>query len=95
LLSLDCGAIAVSVVGSGPTYGPGLSKVADYFTQGRRGWVRLHDKGGKEHEVPCHHLLERVLVQFKLRSSQVSKRVVLLRCQHRIPDGGRTSVFEA
>jgi integrase/recombinase XerD len=19
-----------------------------------RGWVRLHEKGGKEHEVPCH-----------------------------------------
>jgi len=26
--------------------------VADYFTQGRRGWVRLHEKGGKEHEPP-------------------------------------------
>ena len=30
-------------------------KVKDYFVQGRRGWVRLHEKGGKEHEVPCHH----------------------------------------
>jgi site-specific recombinase XerD len=30
-------------------------KVRDYFVQGRRGWVRLHEKGGKEHEVPCHH----------------------------------------
>ena len=28
-------------------------KVRDYFVQGRRGWVRLHEKGGKEHEVPC------------------------------------------
>ena len=36
-------------------------KVKDYFTQGRRGWVRLHEKGGKEHEVPCHHTLERIL----------------------------------
>ena len=36
-------------------------KVKDYFTQGRRGWVRLHEKGGKEHEVPCHHTLERFL----------------------------------
>src|ERR1017187_5581668 len=26
-------------------------KVKDYFVQGRRGWVRLHEKGGKEHEV--------------------------------------------
>ena len=32
--------------------------VGDYFTQGRRGWVRLHEKGGKEHEAPCHHKLE-------------------------------------
>jgi site-specific recombinase XerD len=36
-------------------------KVRDYFTQGRRGWVRLHEKGGKEHEVPCHHILEAFL----------------------------------
>ena len=36
-------------------------KVRDYFSQGRRGWVRLHEKGGKEHEVPCHHSLEHIL----------------------------------
>lgn len=36
-------------------------KVRDYFIQGRRGWVRLHEKGGKEHEVPCHHTLEKFL----------------------------------
>jgi site-specific recombinase XerD len=35
--------------------------VKDYFVQGRRGWVRLHEKGGKEHEVPCHHTLEKLL----------------------------------
>jgi integrase len=23
--------------------------------------VRLHEKGGKEHEVPCHHSLEKIL----------------------------------
>ena len=39
-------------------------KVKDYFTQGRRGWVRLHEKGGKEHEVPCHHLLEHILDEY-------------------------------
>jgi integrase len=36
-------------------------KVKDYFIQGRRGWVRLHEKGGKGHEVPCHHMLEKLL----------------------------------
>ena len=39
-------------------------KVKDYFSQGRRGWVRLHEKGGKEHEVPCHHSLEKILDEY-------------------------------
>jgi hypothetical protein len=30
-------------------------RVEDYYTQGRRGWVRLHEKGGKRHEMPCNH----------------------------------------
>ena len=30
----------------------------DVYVQGRRLWVRLHEKGGKEHEMPCHHKLE-------------------------------------
>ena len=43
-------------------------KVKDYFTQGRRGWVRLHEKGGKEHEVPCHHTLEKLLDEYIARA---------------------------
>ncbi|MCC7482952.1 MAG: tyrosine-type recombinase/integrase [Hyphomicrobiales bacterium] len=39
-------------------------KVRDYFVQGRRGWVRLHEKGGKDHEVPCHHNLEQYLDEY-------------------------------
>lgn len=39
-------------------------KVRDYFVQGRRGWTRLHEKGGKEHEVPCHHKLEQYLDEY-------------------------------
>lgn len=38
--------------------------VGDYFVQGRRGWVRLHEKGGKEHEAPCHHKLEGYLDEY-------------------------------
>jgi integrase/recombinase XerD len=38
--------------------------VGDYFTQGRRGWVRLHEKGGKEYEAPCHHKLEAMLDEY-------------------------------
>jgi site-specific recombinase XerC len=32
-------------------------RVEDFYVQGRRGWVRLHEKGGKEHEMPAHHNL--------------------------------------
>ena len=39
-------------------------RVGDYFIQGRRGHVRLHEKGGKEHEVPCHHKLEQFLDEY-------------------------------
>ena len=33
-------------------------KVEDAFVQNRRLWLRLHEKGGKIHEMPCHHALE-------------------------------------
>ncbi len=29
--------------------------VKDYYTQGKRSWFRLHEKGGKYHQVPVHH----------------------------------------
>jgi site-specific recombinase XerD len=32
-------------------------KVEDVFVQRNRLWVRLHEKGGKRHEMPCHHNL--------------------------------------
>jgi site-specific recombinase XerD len=36
-------------------------KVEDVFTQNRRLWVRLREKGGKAHAMPCHHNLEAYL----------------------------------
>jgi integrase/recombinase XerD len=39
-------------------------KVRDYFVQGRRGWVRLHEKGGRAHALPCHHNLEQYLDEY-------------------------------
>jgi site-specific recombinase XerD len=36
-------------------------KVDDYYPNGKRWWLRLHEKGGKFHEVPAHHLAERYL----------------------------------
>jgi site-specific recombinase XerD len=39
-------------------------KVEDVFTQNRRLWVRLHEKGGKDHAMPCHHNLEQILTAY-------------------------------
>ena len=39
-------------------------RVEDVFVQNRRLWVRLHEKGGKRHEMPCHHNLEEYLVTY-------------------------------
>src|SRR4051794_41078090 len=36
-------------------------QVDDYYPQGKRWWVRLHEKGGKRHEMPAHHNLEAYL----------------------------------
>src|SRR4051812_22769172 len=36
-------------------------RVEDYYPKSKRWWVRLHEKGGKEHELPAHHLLEKYL----------------------------------
>jgi integrase/recombinase XerD len=36
-------------------------KVEDYYTEGRRAWFRLYEKGGKRHEVPAHHNAEKYL----------------------------------
>jgi integrase len=36
-------------------------RVEDVYIQGRRSWVRLQKKGGKQHEMPCHHNLETYL----------------------------------
>jgi len=33
-------------------------KVEDYFMQGHRPWLRLHEKGGKRLQLPCHHLAQ-------------------------------------
>ena len=35
--------------------------VEDYYRQGKRWWLRLHEKGGKFHQVPAHHNAEEYL----------------------------------
>src|SRR5580658_5982916 len=38
-----------------------LMRVEDYYQNGKRWWIRLHEKGGKRHEVPAHHNAEAYL----------------------------------
>ena len=38
--------------------------VEDWYFQGRRWWVRLHEKGGKQHEMPAHHNLEEYMAAY-------------------------------
>ncbi len=39
-------------------------KVEDVYAQNRRLWVRLREKGGKRHAMPCHHNLEEYLTAY-------------------------------
>ena len=38
--------------------------VGDLFYERNRLWVRLREKGGKRHEMPCHHTLEDYLIDY-------------------------------
>ena len=35
--------------------------VGDYYQKQKRWWLKLHEKGGKYYEVPCHHSVEAYL----------------------------------
>ena len=48
-------------------------KVEDYYVQKRRGWVRLHEKGGKVTELPCHHNVDQYLEEW-LAASRTCRR---------------------
>lgn len=45
--------------------------VQDYYQNGKRSWLRLHEKGGKFHEVPAHHNAESYLDAY-LRAAGLS-----------------------
>lgn len=38
--------------------------IEDYFQQGKRFWFRLHEKGGKRHDVPAHHKAEEYVDEY-------------------------------
>ena len=39
-------------------------EVEDYFSNGKRWWLRFHENGGKRHEMPAHHKLELFLDEY-------------------------------
>ena len=39
-------------------------RVGDYFFSGRQRWIRLREKGGIQHQMPAHHLLQNYLDEY-------------------------------
>jgi site-specific recombinase XerD len=56
-------------------------RVEDYYPAGKRWWLRLHEKGGKRHEMPVHHKLEQFLDEYLAAAG--------------IRDAGKTPLFRS
>ena len=41
-----------------------VAAAGERASQNRRLWVRLREKGGKRHAMPCHHNLEEYLIAY-------------------------------
>lgn len=62
LIGLRDRALIATMVYTFGRVGAGVKmKVEDVYVQGRRTWVRLHEKGGKLHDMPAHHRLDEYL----------------------------------
>ena len=48
-----------------------------YFRQERRGWLRLHEKGGTRHDVPAHHRAAEALDDYLARSGRDEAKAAL------------------
>ena len=56
--------------------------VEDVYVQGRRTWVRLHEKGGKLHAMPCHHNLDDYLHAYIKAAQLTEEKSLLFRTMH-------------
>lgn len=65
-------------------------RLEDVYVQARKTWVRLHEKGGKEHEMPCHSNLEAWLRAYIDGASLVGGKTYLFRSA-----AGRTGELSA
>ena len=52
--------------------------VEDYHRQGKKWWFRFHEKGGKRHELPAHHIAE-AAVDAYLEGAGSDKKTPLFR----------------
>jgi len=61
-------------------------QVGDVYTQNRRLWVRLKEKNGKEHDMPCHHNLEQYLLAYLDQAGLASEpgRVLFPTCDRHL-----------
>ena len=50
-------------------------QVEDYYRNGKRWWLRLHEKGGKYHELPVHHQGEAYLDSYLEAAGIADQRV--------------------
>lgn len=58
--------------------------VEDYYESGKRAWFRLHEKGGKRHEMPAHHnAAEYVDAYLHMAGIRGDKKTPLFRSVHR------------
>ena len=67
-------------------------RVEDYYPIGKRWWLRLHEKGGKHHEMPAHHTLQDVSRRL-YRGGRHRRATAKGRCSARpqgAPDGSPT-----
>jgi integrase len=54
--------------------------VEDYYPDGKRWWIRLHEKGGRLHETPVHHIAEEYLDAYiKTAGLQIDPKSPLFR----------------
>jgi integrase/recombinase XerD len=59
-------------------------KVSDYYTSGKKWKARLHEKGGKSHELPVHHKAEEYLDAYlELAGIREDKKTPLFRTRPR------------
>lgn len=71
--------------------------VGAYYPQGKRAWFRLHEKGGKFHEVPAHHVAEEYLDAYVANAAVAddAKGPLFRTIQHGVLSGRRMSRSDA